>query len=38
VLDATRLDAARRVVDALYRQRYELAGQMAAPREIEPQA
>jgi hypothetical protein len=31
VLDAERLDAARRVVDALYRRRYELAGEMAAP-------
>lgn len=32
VLDAERLDAARQVVEALYRQRYELAGRAAAQR------
>lgn len=38
VLDAQRLDVARRVVEALYRQRYELAGRVAAQRAADPQA
>jgi hypothetical protein len=38
VLDADRLDAARQVIDALYRQRYELAGRTAAQRAADPQA
>ncbi|OHC67996.1 MAG: hypothetical protein A3H93_03245 [Rhodocyclales bacterium RIFCSPLOWO2_02_FULL_63_24] len=36
VLDGARLDAARQVIDALYRQRYELSGGVAAPRQPRP--